>query len=202
MSRMLQSEKRFFVLVGNVPITSCIEGIIASYKIMGAQIEYSSVVPAISSEDFGTLCHIDTADVIQRTITTIKDIRYIGYINGTENILALSCTGYIGIPIKTDAVVVPDGMWEVSYPHITLAPPMGANKFDQFKGLMGFPIEYSISEIIKTKSTYSHSALINVEEHHVTRIVLDGQKPFIAKKEMTGIRGLEYNTRIGYPVIM
>ena len=99
MSRMLQSEKRFFVLVGNVPITSCIEGIIASYKIMGAQIEYSSVVPAISSEDFGTLCHIDTADVIQRTITTIKDIRYIGYINGTENIFMYFSKGITHVQI-------------------------------------------------------------------------------------------------------
>ena len=101
-----------------------------------------------------------------------------------------------------DKILIPDGMWEVSYPHIILVPPMGSNKFNEFKGILGHEIKYSISELIKTKSTYSHSALIMGEEHHVTRIVLNGQNPYIAKREMEGVRGTTYEERLGYPVIM
>ena len=192
---------QFFVLVGPVPITQKIECIIESYKIMGAHIEYSSVIPDISKE-FGTLIHIDSADIIQRTIIIIGSIRYIGYINGTDHILALNCSGFIGIPVKVNSVLVPDGMREITYPHIRLSPQIGYNKFDAYKDLIGFPIQYDISELIKTKHTYSHRVFINEEEHIIARIVLKENAPFISKKEMDGLVGSHYNRYIGYPVIM
>jgi len=192
---------RFFVIVGNVPIHPYIEGIIESYKLMGAHIEYSNIVPDISKE-FGTLIHIDTADIIQRTIIIIGSIRYIGYINGCDNILALNCSGFIGIPVKVDKVTVPDGMREITYPHIRLSPQIGCNKFDDYKDLVGFPIDYKISELIKTKHTYSHRVFMNEEEHIIARIVLKENPPFISKKEMDGLDGAHYNRYTGYPVIM
>jgi hypothetical protein len=192
---------RFFVLVGNVHINSCIEHIIESYKIMGAHIEYSNIVPDISKE-FGTFCHIDSVDVIMRTIILMKNIRYIGYINGTDNILALNCVGFIGIPVKVDKVTVPDGMREITYPHIRLSPQIGCNKFESYKELVGFPIDYKISELIKTKHTYSHKVFMNEEEHIIARIVLKENAPFISKKEMDGMDGTHYNRYTGYPVIM
>lgn len=192
---------RFFVLVGHVPITQKIECIIESYKIMGAHIEYSSVVPDISKE-FGTFIHIDTADIIQRTIIIMGSIRYIGYINGCDNILALNCSGFIGIPVKVDSVFVPDGMREVENPHIRLTHQFGCNKFDLYRDIIGFPIEYKISELIKTKYTYSHRVFINDEEHVVERIVMKENDPFITKREMVGLDGTHYNRYTGYPVIM
>jgi hypothetical protein len=195
------AEKRFFVLVGHVLITEKIACIIESYKIMGAHIEYSSVVPVISKE-FGTFCHIDSVEVIQYTITIMRDIRYIGYINGTDNILALNCNGFIGIPVKVEMVSVPDGMREVLYPYIRLSPQIGCNKFDLYKDMIGFPINYDISELIKTKHTYSHKVFINDEEHVVARIVMKENAPFITKREMVGLDGMHYNRYIGYPVIM
>lgn len=205
-SRKLQSEKRFYVLVGDLKLTDQILHIIGSYTIMGARIEYniSGIIPDVNINEFGTFIHIDTEPNIQNMMTVIssKGLRYIGYVNGAEHILSIGTNGYIGIPIPTSKILIRDGMWEVSYPHITLAPPMGADKFNQFKGLLGHEVKYSISELIKTNSTYSHSALIMEEEHHVTRMVLNGQKPFIAKKEMQGVRGTTYEDQIGYPVIM
>ena len=200
-ARKIQSEMQFVVLVGDIPITPRIEGIINSYKIMGAHITYSS---EISYSEFGTMCHIDTKENIQNRIATIKDIniRYIGYVNGTDEILSSKCNGYVGIPVITDVEEIPHGMWCVSYPHITLVPPSGSNKFNENIELIGQPIEFDMSELIKTQNTYSHSVILSGEEHHVTRLVLDGQKPFIAKKEMTGIRGDKYIHYIGFPVIM
>jgi hypothetical protein len=194
-------EKRFFVLVGPVPITDKIECIIESYKIMGAHIEYSGVVPDISKE-FGTFCHIDSVEVIQYTITIMRDIRYIGYINGTDNILSLNCNGFIGIPVKVESILVPDGMREITYPHVRLSPQIGCNKFDLYKDMIGFPINYKISELIKTKHTYSHRVFINEDAHIVARVVLKENTPFISKKEIDGLDGVHYNTYIGYPVIM
>lgn len=204
-ARTLQSEKRFYVLVGDLKVSDKILRIIESYTIMGAHIEYntSGNIPSINVTEFGTFCHIDTEANIQNMITAIsKWLRYIGYVNGTDYVLSIGVNGYVGIPIKTDKILIPDGMWEVSYPHIILVPPMGSNKFNEFKGILGNEIKYSISELIKTKSTYSHSALIMGEEHHVTRIVLNGQNPYIAKREMEGVRGTTYEERLGYPVIM
>ena len=205
-ARTLQSEKRFYVLVGNLAISDKILRIIESYTIMSAHIHYDTSfnIPTIDINEFGTFCHIDTEANIQNMMTAIssKGLRYIGYVNGTDYILSIGANGYVGIPVKTDKILIPDGMWEVSYPHITLAPPMGSNKFNEFKEMIGQEVKYSISELIKTKSTYSQSALILGEEHHVTRIVLNGQKPFIAKREMEGIRGTTYEDRLGYPVIM
>jgi len=205
-SRNLQTEKRFYVLVGDLKISDTILRIIESYTIMGAHIEYntSGNIETIDVNEFGTFCHIDSEQNVQNMITAIssKGLRYIGYINGTDYILSIGTNGYIGIPIKTSKILIPDGMWEVAYPHITLAPPMGANKYNEYKGLIGQEIKYSISELIKTKSTYSHSALIIGKEHHITRIVINGQKPFIAKREMEGVRGTLYEERVGYPVIM
>ena len=205
-ARTLQSEKRFYVLVGNLAISDKILRIIESYTIMSAHIQYdiSFNIPTIDINEFGTFCHIDTEANIQNMMTAIssKGLRYIGYVNGTDYILSIGANGYVGIPVKTDKILIPDGMWEVSYPHITLAPPMGSNKFNEFKEMIGQEVKYSISELIKTKSTYSQSAIIMGEEHHVTRIVLNGQKPFIAKREMEGIRGTTYEDRLGYPVIM
>ena len=205
-ARTLQSEKRFYVLVGNLAISDKILRIIESYTIMSAHIQYdiSFNIPTIDKNEFGTFCHIDTEANIQNMMTAIssKGLRYIGYVNGTDYILSIGANGYVGIPVKTDKILIPDGMWEVSYPHITLAPPMGSNKFNEFKEMIGQEVKYSISELIKTKSTYSQSAIIMGEEHHVTRIVLNGQKPFIAKREMEGIRGTTYEDRLGYPVIM
>ena len=204
--RQLQSEKRFYVLVGDLTINDTILHIIGSYTIMGAHIEYNktSDIPSIDLNEFGTFIHIDTEPNIQNMITIIssKGLRYIGYVNGLDHILSIGTNGYVGIPVATDKILIRDGMWEVSYPHITLAPPMGADKFNQFKSIIGIEVKYCMSELIKTKSTYSHSALIMEEEHHVTRMVLNGQKPFIAKREMEGIRGTTYTKYIGYPVIM
>jgi len=205
-ARTLQSEKRFYVLVGNLAVSDKILRIIESYTIMSAHIQYdmSFNIPTIDINEFGTFCHIDTEANIQNMMTAIssKGLRYIGYVNGNDYILSIGANGYIGIPVKTDKILIPDGMWEVSYPHITLAPPMGSNKFNEFKEMIGQEVKYSISELIKTKSTYSQSAIIMGEEHHVTRIVLNGQKPFIAKREMEGVRGTTYEDRLGYPVIM
>jgi hypothetical protein len=205
-ARTLQSEKRFYVLVGNLAVSDKILRIIESYTIMSAHIQYDTSfnIPTIDVNEFGTFCHIDTEANIQNMITAIssKGLRYIGYVNGTDYILSIGVNGYVGIPVKTDKILIPDGMWEVSYPHITLAPPMGSNKFNEFKEMIGQEVKYSISELIKTKSTYSQSGLIMGEEHHVTRIVLNGQKPFIAKREMESVRGTTYEDRIGYPVIM
>lgn len=204
-ARTLQSEKRFYVLVGDLKVSDKILRIIESYTIMGAHIEYntSGDIPSINVTEFGTFCHIDTEANIQNMITAIsKWLRYIGYVNGTDYVLSIGVNGYIGIPVKMDKILIPDGMWEVSCPHITLVPPMGSNKFNNFKGVLGHEVKYSISELIKTKSTYSHSALIMGEEHHVTRIVLNGQNPYIAKREMEDIRGTTYEERLGYPVIM
>jgi len=202
--RNLQGEKQFYVRVGDVKISDTILHIIESYTIMGSYIEYNTTgdIPTINPDEFGTFCHIDTEENIYKIISSIKGLRYIGYVNGNESIVSLNCNGYVGIPIKAQFVPIQPGMWKVSYPHITLASPMGSNKFNEFKGLIGVSIEYEMSEIIKTKSTYSHSVLINKEEMHVTRLVLDGQKPFIAKREMEGIRGNTYTINIGYPVIM
>ena len=204
-ARTFKSEKRVYVLVGDLKVSDKILRIIESYTIMGAHIEYntSGNIPSINVTEFGTFCHIDTEANIQNMITAIsKWLRYIGYVNGTDYVLSIGVNGYVGIPIKMDKILIPDGMWEVSYPHIILVPPMGSNKFNEFKGILGNEIKYSISELIKTKSTYSHSALIMGEEHHVTRIVLNGQNPYIAKREMEGIRGTTYEDRLGYPVIM
>jgi hypothetical protein len=205
-SRQLQSEKRFYVLVGDLTINDTILHIIGSYTIMGAHIEYNktSDIPLIDVNEFGTVCHIDTEANIQNTMSLIssKGLRYIGYVNGTDYILSIGTNGYIGIPVATSKILIREGMWEVTYPHITLAPPMSADKFNEFKGLIGHEVKYSMSELIKTKNTYSHSALIIGEEYHVTRMVLKGQKPFIAKREMDGVRGETYEDRVGYPVIM
>ena len=204
-ARTFKSEKRVYVLVGDLKVSDKILRIIESYTIMGAHIEYntSGNIPSINVTEFGTFCHIDTEANIQNMITAIsKWLRYIGYVNGTDYVLSIGVNGYVGIPIKMDKILIPDGMWEVSYPHIILVPPMGSNKFNEFKGILGNEIKYSISELIKTKSTYSHSALIMGEEHHVTRIVLNGQNPYIAKREMEGVRGTTYEERLGYPVIM
>jgi len=205
-SRKLQSEKRFYVLVGDLKLTDQILHIIGSYTIMGAFIEYniSGTIPDLDINVFGTFIHIDTEPNIQNMITVIssKGLRYIGYVNGAEHILSIGTNGYVGIPVATDKMLIRSGMWEVSYPHITLVPPMGSNKFNDFKGLLGHEVKYSISELIKTNSTYTHSVLIMEEEHHVTRMVLNGQKPFIAKREMEGVRGTTYTEYIGYPVIM
>lgn len=198
-ARKIQSEMQFVVLVGNIPITPRIEGIINSYKIMGAHITYSSKISYI---EYGTMCHIDTKEHIQNMIASIKDIRYIGYVNGTDEIISSKCNGYVGIPVITDFQKIPQGMWCVSYPHITLVSPMGSNKFSENIKLIGQSIEFDMSELIKTQNTYSHSVILSGEEHHVTRLVLDGQKPFIAKKEMAGIRGDKYIHYIGFPVIM
>ena len=206
MSRALQSEKRFYVIVGDGPMSDTILHIIDSYRIMSANIEYTTDgnIPCIDTTEFGTVCHIDSEARIQGAMSAItsKGLRYIGYVNGTDHILSIGSNGYLGIPVKTSKILIRDGMWEVCYPHITLAPPMGANKFNDFKSIIGVPINYSISELMKTNSTYSHSVLIDQEEHHVTRLVLNGQKPFIAKKEMVGLRGNTYDEIIGYPVIM
>jgi hypothetical protein len=205
-ARQLSSEKRFYVLVGDIKISDKILRIIESYTIMSAYIEYNTTgdIPTIDVNEFGTFCHIDSEANIQNMMSAIssKGVRYIGYVNGTDYILSIGVNGYIGIPVKTNKILIPDGMWEVAYPHITLAPPMGSHKFNEFKELIGQEIKYSISELIKTKSTYSQSALIMGEEHHVTRIVLNGQKPFIAKKEMAFVRGTTYEEYIGFPVIM
>jgi len=205
-SRKIQSEKRFYVLVGDVKMSDTILHIINSYTIMSAHIEYniSGDIPIIDINEFGTFCHIDSEQNIRNMYSVInsKGLRYIGYINGTDHILSLNVNGYIGIPVKTNKIIIRDGMWGVSYPHISLIPIMSSIKFNQFKNLIGSEIKYSISEPIKTSSTYTHSVLIDNEEHHVTRIVLNGQTPFIAKKEMEGIKGTTYEERIGYPVIM
>ena len=74
--------------------------------------------------------------------------------------------------------------------------------FNDHLDLLGINIRYEMSELIKTQNTYSHSVTINGDEMHITRLVLYGQKPFIAKKEMKGRKGNIYETRIGYPVIM
>ena len=75
-------------------------------------------------------------------------------------------------------------------------------KFDDYKDLVGFPIDYKISELIKTKHTYSHRVFMNEEEHIIARIVLKENPPFISKKEMDGLDGTHYNRYTGYPVIM
>ena len=66
------------------------------------------------------------------TAISSKGLRYIGYVNGTDHILSIGANGYVGIPVKTVKILIPDGMWEVSYPHITLAPQMESNKFNEF----------------------------------------------------------------------
>ena len=66
-SRKLQSEKRFYVLVGDIKLTDQILHIIGSYTIMGAFIEYniSGTIPDLDINVFGTFIHIDTEPNIQ-----------------------------------------------------------------------------------------------------------------------------------------
>jgi len=205
-ARKLMSEKRFYVLISpNIRINDKVRGIIESYNIMYAHIvisESDDIDVNIDLEEFGTFCHIDTEINITNTIPKIKGLRYIGYVNGTDKIISSNNNnGYIGIPVPMPSIQNP-GMWEVTYPHITLVAPMGSNKFNDHKELLGNTITFQMSELIKTKSTYSNSVNINGVSHHVTRLVLNGQKPFIAKQEMEEIIGSNYETFSGYPIIM
>ena len=202
----MSSQKRFYVLVGDIQMSDTILHILNSYTIMDAHIEYniSFNSQAIDTDKFGTFCHIDTEPNIQNMFSVIssKGLRYIGYINGTDYILSLNANGNVGIPVQRSKILIRDGMYKVSYPNITIIESMGSNKFNKYKSIIGSEIKYSISELIKTKSTYSQSVLINNEEYHVTRIVLNGENQFVAKKEMKGLRGTTYEEHIGYPVIM
>jgi hypothetical protein len=205
-SQKLQSEKRFYVLIGDIKMCDTILHIIHSYRIMDAHIEYniSFNMEEIDTQEFGTFCHIDTEPNIQNMFSLVssKGLRYIGYINGNDYILGLNVHGYIGIPIQTSKIIVSDGMQEIYYPHISLIDLMESSNFNKYRGLIGSQIKYSISEPVKTKNTCTHSVLIDGKDYHVTRIVLNGENQFIAKKEMEGIRGFTYEERIGYPVIM
>lgn len=203
--RNLLSEKRFYVLIGNnVKITPTIRNIVDAYSIMYAKIVSSdsdTIDVDIDTREFGTFCHIDTEANITNTYSRVKGLRYIGYVNGTQDIISFGCSGYVGIPVSVQDIHEP-GMCEVSYPHITLVAPMSSNKFNDHRMILGANVTYELSEVIRTRSTYSHSALIDGEHHHVTRLVIRGERPYIAKIEMDHIIGTKYDTRIGFPVIM
>lgn len=203
--RNLLSEKRFYVLIGNqVKITPTIRNIVDAYSIMDAKIvsaDSDKIDVDIDIREFGTFCHIDTEANITNTYSRVKGLRYFGYVNGNQNIISFGCSGYVGIPVSVKDIHEP-GMWEVSYPHITLVAPMSANKFNDQRLILGASVTYELSEVIRTKSAYSHSALIDGENHHVTRLIIKGQRPYIAKTEMEHVIGTKYDTRIGFPVLM
>lgn len=203
--RNFHSEKRFYVLIGNdVKITPTIRNIIDAYSIMYAKIvsaDSDKIDVDIDISEFGTFCHIDTEANITNTYSRVKGLRYIGYVNGNQQIISFGCSGYVGIPVSVQDIHEP-GMWEVSYPHITLVSPMNSNKFNDYRLILGASVTYELSEVIRTKSSYSHSALIDGENHHVTRLVIKGERPYIAKREMDHVIGTKYDTRIGFPVLM
>jgi hypothetical protein len=195
---------QFMVVIGDDVLRSTrIYGILQSYTILNAHIVYSNYMPYIM-DDIKTVIHIETKENIHSVMFTIPPtVRYIGLVNGTEEIISPSVgTGYIAIPVPAKECMLPPTMYAIQYPHVTIAPPMNIQELNQFKGLLGQRVEYKWSEPVQTKSVIAHPALIKDEIHHVTRGVVHGEFPKRAIVEMEGIKSESYETSIGFPVIM
>jgi len=199
----MSSSELFILVIGDdILRTQRILGILHSYSILNAYKIYGNNMPYIS-DDIGTIIHIDTLEKIQSTLHTMPPhVRYIGYVNGTDEIIgSTNSVGYIGIPISQECVI-PPSMYSIQYPHITLVPSMDITKLNHFKTLLGKEVEYEISFPVQTKSVIAHPALIKGEIHHATRGVIHGQYPKQSIIEMEGITSHTYETHIGYPIIM
>ncbi len=195
------STEYILVIGDNVLRSRRIQGMLISYSTMNVHMVYSDQVPYISDK-VETVIHIDSLEKIQATIHTMPfHVRYIGYVNGTDEIIGTG-TGYVGIPVPKQECTLPSSMYAVRFPHITLAPPMELMKLNQYKSLLGREIEYQWSEPVQQKSVIAHPALVKGEIHHVTRGVLHGEYPKRSIIEMEGVRADTYETQVGYPVIM
>jgi hypothetical protein len=195
---------QIMVVIGDDVLRSNrIYGILQSYSILNAHIVYSNYIPYII-DDIKTIVHIESKERIQFVMFTIPPtIRYIGLVNGTEEVISPSVgTGYIAIPVPPKDCLIPSTMYTIQYPHVTIAPPMDIQKLNQFKGLLGREVEYKWSNPVQTKSVVAHPALIKNEIHHITRGVLHGEFPKRAVIEMEGIQADSYETSVGFPVIM
>jgi hypothetical protein len=175
----------FMVVIGDdILRTSRILGILQSYSILNAYMVYANHMPYIM-DDIGTVIHIEKREKILAVLHTIpSSIRYIGLVEGTEEIISLpTAIGYIAIPVPIQ---------EKECPYVTLAPPMQIVDMNHtFKNLLGKPVEYEWSNPVRTKSVIAHPAWIKGEEY-----------PKRADIEMEGIKSNSYETSVGFPVII
>jgi hypothetical protein len=217
MARSLESEKPFLVIVNyGIEKSKLYYGIRSGYDTIRAtfiDLTHENTFPSIP-EQYGTIIHLGEKEHISTTLSSLtlrQSVRYIGYCfldDKLECILTNSkCNGYVAIPIchyLTDTSEnIPSDMVKVVYPHITLAPPMKSNQFDSFLCLLGSMIEIDFcDQLVYTPNTICYPAIIHKDEHHVTLYFKQGKSPGLAKKEMEGIRGKEYFSIIGYPIIL
>jgi len=195
----------FMVVIGDdIVRTMRVQRMLHAYNsVLHAYMVYSDNMPYIS-EDIGTVIHIDSKEKIQTIMHTMPShVRYIGLVNGTDEIIGLPKTvGYIGIPVPPIPYTIPPTMYKVQHPHVTLAPPSDIRKLDQFKSLLGIEVEYQYSSPVKTKTVVANPVLINGEIMHITRGVVHGHTPKRAIMEMEGVKGESYETTVGFPVVM
>jgi hypothetical protein len=216
MARQLLSEKPFMVVVGDLSEYDKERpyyGILCSYgEIMKAKVIHmksNDVFPTIP-EDVGTVVYLAPEKDIRDMLSTVPtNVRFIGYVDCTEGIITSSnCTAYIGIPISRNYMRDIDyiqGMWEVVYPHITLAPPKTTDHWSEYSGMIGKSIHFKLeNECTRTTNTVLNRAWIRNELYHVTRQVKDGKHPSCAAKEVNEIKKNvnEYLELVGYPVLM
>ena len=216
MDRQLLSEKKFVVVIGNVE--ECYKerayyGLLTSYvSIMKArefELECGAPFPTEFGSDIGTIIHIAPKEEIEAVLPTIPDaFRYIGYVNCDQGVITKNCHAYVGIPISNNYMQQCDliqGMWKVTYPHITLGPPVSADEMTSYMKLIGKTISFKLAfNYSNTPNTKTNRALIGGEKYHVTRWVKDGKHPSCAGKEMDKEKENEYEYMdlVGYPVFM
>ena len=209
----LISEKPFVLFVRefeNVESWPRYYGILTSYAIMRAKVinllgeDEFSVDLVENIAHYGTIVHIDTEKNIQAALPLIpKGIRYFGYINATEGFVTNSLA-YVGLPISLNyvpEVELPEGMWEVVYPNITLSSLKTNKELDEYVKMIGRAIEAKLGDVVRTEHTMSYSAQIRGEAYHMTRCVARGKAPSIAKKEMKKATNC-YLSLVAYSVLM
>lgn len=217
MARQLSTEQPFMLVVGNISDWDKEKpyyGLLTSYgEIMKAKCIFMKKEDAfpLIPEEVGTVVYIAPEEDIREILATIpSNVRFIGYVNCTEGIITSNCTAYVGIPVSRnymqDMDYVP-GMWEVVYPHITLAPPRTSSDWSEYSKMVGSSITFKLeSKCINTPNTILNRAMIRNEEYHVTRCVANGKHPSCAEKELKEMKKKEstemYLNLVGYPVLM
>ena len=212
------SEKPYVLVVRNfenVQSWPRFYGIITSYTILRAKTinlidDDIFTMEMLTEKDYGTIVHLDTEENIHAAVSLIpKGIRYFGYVNATEG-LVTNTVAYLGLPISLNYmpdIVTPEGMWDVSYPHITLSSLQSNKELNDDIKKIGKGTEVKLCDVVtRTPHTISYSAQINGKDYYVSRCVANGKAPYIAIKEMKEMEnkgnGTEFLSLVAFPVLM
>lgn len=124
---------------------------------------------------------------IETMVTTLYGLVVATMFNAPDALLPPrinKVSAYVGVPVVVDDMPTPQGMWKVSYPHVTLFPPSTelakvlthVGRTFEFKSTGVLPGSKTAFQVVKSSST-----------HHVTRFVKDSCNPVDAKAESEAV---------------